>query len=421
LIGRARQLREAHGVPVAAGGLVASGGFATHSRPVDTAGPQHPLSITTTTRRLTPIAPWLLSDTVDAHIRGETVRALYQQAIIAPALTLLAAALLGGAVWSTAPRTPLLIWLGVIAAVSLARFILVMAYRRRTPGPLAMIRWERAFVVTLGGVCLAWGVGALIVMPHTVAHQALTYFFLIGIAGIAVASYSAHPTACLLCLVTLLVPVTLWFAWQDVLELRVMAAGGALYLAASIRATRNYGDFWRRTFRLSWELQQAHALAAKLARTDELTGINNRRAFLSLGRQALEQARRYNRPLTMVMIDIDFFKKINDTHGHAAGDEVLQVVAETIARSARAPDIAGRIGGEEFGLLLPETEQPEGVALAERLRRDLAAVDVGGIRFTCSFGVAARADDTVLDSLMRRADEALYRAKNEGRNRVASG
>ena len=374
--------------------------------------------------RLTPVAPWPTAGTVEEHVRAETVRAVYQQAIAAPFLTLLVTGLAATALWRVAPHERLFVWLGLIALLSVVRLGLVIAYRRSHPTPIHMIVWERAFVYTLVGICLVWGAGSLIVMPASLAHRALIYFFLIGIAGGAVASYSAHPTACLLSVLCLMVPVTVWFAFQNVIELRVMAAAGAMYLVASARATRNYGVFWRETFRLSWELQRAHTLAQKLSRTDDLTGLNNRRAFTSLGTRALDQARRYNRALALIMFDIDRFKVINDTHGHAAGDRVLQEVAVVVLRNARSADVASRIGGEEFAVLLPETDRSQAVTFAERLRRELEqlelAHDGATLRFTCSFGVAARGEDVaVLDTLLKLADEALYRAKRAGRNRVS--
>jgi len=378
-----------------------------------------------TRRRLTPIAPWPAAGTVEEHVRAETVRAAFQQALLAPILTLLVAGLVGVALWRTIEHGPLRVWLGVIATVSLGRLALLLAYRRQAPASGRMISWERAFILTLVGVSLTWGVGAALLLPvDSLAHQAIIYFFLIGIAGGAVASYSVHPTACLLCLLSLMVPVTIRFAVQDVVELRAMAGAGLMYLVASIRATRNSGAFWRRTFQLSWELQQAHAFAHNLARTDELTGLNNRRAFTELCGRALEQARRYARPLALVMLDIDHFKDVNDTYGHAAGDRVLQALAEAIRRTARDPDIAGRLGGEEFAVMLPETGGAEATTLAERLRHVVAALRVphegATISFTCSFGVAARMDDvTVLDTLLSRADAALYRAKRQGRDRIS--
>ena len=375
-------------------------------------------------RRLTPVAPWPDAGTVEEHIRAETVRAVFQQALLAPILTVLVAGLVAAALWRASAHGRLLVWLGVIVALSLARLAVILAYRRRNPVPARMIAWERAFVLTLVGVSLAWGVGGAMLLPvDSLAHEAIIYFFLIGIAGGAVASYSVHPTACLLCLVSLMVPVTLRFALLDVIELRAMAAAGVMYLVASIRATRNYGAFWRRTFQLSWDLQQAHTLAHTLSRTDELTGLNNRRAFTELCGRALEQARRYARPLSLVMLDIDHFKQVNDTYGHAAGDRVLQALAEAIRGTAREADIAGRLGGEEFAVMLPETGGVEATTLAERLRTVVAGLrvphDNATITFTCSLGLATRNDDVaVLDTLLNRADQALYRAKNSGRNRV---
>ncbi|HEV8401384.1 MAG TPA: diguanylate cyclase [Gemmatimonadales bacterium] len=376
-------------------------------------------------RRLTPVAPWPAAGSVEEHVRAETVRAVFQQALLAPILTLLVGGLVGASLWRASLHGPLLLWLGAVAVLSVARLTLLLAYRRRSPPPDRMIGWERAFVFTLVLVSLAWGVGAALVLPsESLAHEAIVYFFLIGIAGGAVASYSVHPRAVLLCLLSLMVPVTIQFALANSIELRAMAAAGVMYLIASLRATRNYGAFWQRTFQLSWELQQAHTLAQKLSRTDDLTGLNNRRAFTELAKRALEQARRYGRPLALVMFDIDHFKHVNDTYGHAAGDRVLQALAQAIRGAARDPDIAGRLGGEEFALLLPETSGPEAVTLAERLRRVVGGIGVphdgATISFTCSFGVAARQEDVaVLDTLLNRADEALYRAKRQGRDRIS--
>jgi diguanylate cyclase (GGDEF)-like protein len=122
-------------------------------------------------------------------------------------------------------------------------------------------------------------------------------------------------------------------------------------------------------------------------------------------------------------LDIDHFKAINDTYGHAAGDQVLQIVGRAIRRVVRAPDIAGRLGGEEFGIVLPETDRREGLVFAERLRADLAALQVSyegaTIRFTCSVGIATRGAADGLDTMLKEADAAMYRAKREGRNRVS--
>jgi diguanylate cyclase (GGDEF)-like protein len=239
----------------------------------------------------------------------------------------------------------------------------------------------------------------------------------------AVASYAAHAACTYATICLVLLPSTIWFVMQDSLILRAMAAGGLVYVAAAIRATRTLAFFLRRSFQLSHELRLANEGAERLARTDELTGMKNRRAFYELAQQAFEQAERYDRPLSLISLDIDHFKRINDTYGHAAGDAALRAVARLIGNTGRMTDIAGRIGGEEFAILLPETTSEAAIVHAERFRHATANTvvvhDGVEIRLTCSLGVASH-DSMVntLDMLMARADGALYEAKQAGRDRV---
>ena len=162
---------------------------------------------------------------------------------------------------------------------------------------------------------------------------------------------------------------------------------------------------------------------ARLAMSDELTGLANRRSFFSRGEEELRMARRYPAPLSLLMLDIDRFKNVNDQHGHHVGDRVLQMVASTMRSLIREVDKLGRLGGEEFAILLPRTPPGEAVTLAERLRRAVAAqvLENDGLclSVTISIGVTAlRGETLTLDDLLREADTALYRAKNLGRDRV---
>ncbi len=177
---------------------------------------------------------------------------------------------------------------------------------------------------------------------------------------------------------------------------------------------------------LGTDISERRILEKKLleqARTDMLTGLPNRRHFMELATSECERANRYGGPLSLMMIDLDGFKNINDTHGHQAGDRALVAFAEVCRKSVRINDIPGRIGGEEFAVILPETDENRAFEVAERLRRALAATIVkagtgGGFGFTASIGVAARADDSELDRLISEADRALYAAKSSGRNRT---
>ena len=161
----------------------------------------------------------------------------------------------------------------------------------------------------------------------------------------------------------------------------------------------------------------------QLATTDSLTGLANRRHFMEQGWREIERARRYRQPLALMLIDIDHFKEINDRHGHPVGDRVLQLVALACQSSARNADLPGRIGGEEFALLMPETGMVSAQLAAERMRRAVAAVDFGAAGLaqavTASVGLAVLEDsDATLERLLARADKALYQAKQFGRNRV---
>ncbi|NUU00320.1 diguanylate cyclase [Herbaspirillum robiniae] len=159
--------------------------------------------------------------------------------------------------------------------------------------------------------------------------------------------------------------------------------------------------------------------------TDFLTGLLNRRAFFSYGEQQMAVAQRYERDLSVVLFDIDYFKRINDSYGHLSGDAILRGVAQTASQLLRKVDVLARYGGEEFIVLLPESDLAQAQAVAEKLRAALAHKDFeidGGqhIRISASFGVAALVDGRGLEQLIKLADTALYVAKEQGRNRVAT-
>ncbi|MEO8249444.1 MAG: diguanylate cyclase [Burkholderiales bacterium] len=169
--------------------------------------------------------------------------------------------------------------------------------------------------------------------------------------------------------------------------------------------------------------QEDRATALAMARNDSLTRLHNRRGFLEQALPVYSTARRNARPLAVVMLDIDHFKRINDSHGHDAGDRTLVAIGDRLHGACRMGDIVARWGGEEFVVLLPETTGEQAHALAERLREVFAATvvalgDGSSIRFTASFGVAALGEALSLEDVLRAADAALYRAKDAGRDRV---
>ena len=159
--------------------------------------------------------------------------------------------------------------------------------------------------------------------------------------------------------------------------------------------------------------------------TDPLTGLYNRRGLFQLGEREVERVRRFGHPLAAIMLDIDHFKQINDTYSHAFGDQVLRALADRCRTTIRETDILGRYGGEEFALLLPETDESGAFNMAQRLREKVAMAPVptvrGAISITISLGVAAYTEDMLdLAVLLDRADTAMYAAKQRGRNRVVA-
>jgi diguanylate cyclase (GGDEF)-like protein len=161
----------------------------------------------------------------------------------------------------------------------------------------------------------------------------------------------------------------------------------------------------------------------KLATIDSMTGLFNRRHFLASAEGEWSRFQRYQRPLSLLAIDIDHFKSVNDRYGHAVGDEAIVSVADACQQGKRASDIVGRFGGEEFVILLPETDQAQAMIVAERLRERVArhVLHAHKVQFkvTISVGVAqATVSMSGIDALLRAADQALYQAKDQGRNRV---
>jgi two-component system cell cycle response regulator len=176
--------------------------------------------------------------------------------------------------------------------------------------------------------------------------------------------------------------------------------------------------------RYSERLRDNVQMSIEMAITDALTGLHNRRYMESHIGALIEQASARGKPLAVSLLDIDFFKSVNDTYGHDAGDDVLREFANRIRKSIRGIDLACRYGGEEFVVLMPETDLAVAAAVSERLRRRIASepfrVQQGArqIEVTISIGIAALGSGDDAAMLVKRADQALFRAKRDGRNRV---
>lgn len=179
---------------------------------------------------------------------------------------------------------------------------------------------------------------------------------------------------------------------------------------------------------IAWVFSKAIAknemLLNELATKDPLTGLNNRRIFIEIAQELLVYAQRNNKPMSLVILDIDYFKSINDTHGHTAGDYVLKQVAAILEKRTRASDLLARYGGEEFVIALPDSNAADALSLMEQLRMAIESKVIetttgNTVTCTASFGIAESTDNlNSLESLTHNADIALYQAKVSGRNKV---
>lgn len=195
-------------------------------------------------------------------------------------------------------------------------------------------------------------------------------------------------------------------------------SGGVDYITKPFRTQ----ELLART-RTHVELKKAKEKLMQMAITDELTGLANRRYFMDRLNSEYDRTKRYESKFSLLMIDIDHFKKINDNYGHKAGDLVLIETALKMKKSLRTSDIIGRVGGEEFSVLLPETEIKAALHIAERIRarvsESVVIFDSEELSVTVSIGATQSSPgDLTIDDIFIRADTAMYNAKNEGRNRV---
>jgi diguanylate cyclase (GGDEF)-like protein len=173
---------------------------------------------------------------------------------------------------------------------------------------------------------------------------------------------------------------------------------------------------------IALENAHLHRLVQQQALTDELTSLPNRRRFMAEFRRESQRAERAGTPLSVIALDIDDFKQVNDTWGHETGDLVLRGLAEALAAAIRTIDLAARLGGEEFAILLPNTDAEGAQGVAERIQRDLAEMTVPAgsdtVRATASFGISSFPDLAALPDLLTDADRSLYAAKRGGKNRI---
>jgi len=364
--------------------------------------------------------PFASEQELEEHIRTERIRFVLIQSTLPIIFSPLAGAILCLALWhAVAPKRLLVFEVGLLV-IAVQRVVTTRLFPDPPPVGVTLRRWERLYVFTIMLVDVWWGFGVLTLLPHgATTENAIVFCFVMMMAGGHTASYSAHGPTVVLGVLALTLPITVDFALQPDTFHWTLAFVSLMFLAASFRSVGTLRYFFARTYRLAYELQGSRERAERLARIDMLSGLHNRRAFYEAG-----HALQAGTPLSLLMIDIDHFKSINDRFGHAAGDAAIRDIAARIEARRPPGATAGRLGGEEFALLLPGTSLAEARALAEALVSDTAAAsfdfEIQTIGYTISLGVAQAEPGEDFDEFVARADTALYRAKREGRNRVVA-
>jgi diguanylate cyclase (GGDEF)-like protein len=319
--------------------------------------------------------------------------------------TIFGISVLGDGLWTylvLAQQTPASLVLRLVL-VAVASF----AYRMPRAGPTPVGR--TAFVYAMHALALAVTAGPL---TDGLLHAMPVLFIWMVVAGLI----EPRSGPCL----RILAPTALLYA---VLGALMFPSAAMLTVWASCLAAPALAvALGSSTLRLRYEIWQRERQLLHACRYDSLSGALSRGYLTELARHDLSLAQRHARSLGVAMLDIDHFKRVNDTYGHAVGDMVIRALTSTCTRTLRATDYVGRIGGEEFVCVLPEAGTEEALACAERVRDAFSRLQIPGappeLRCTVSIGIAVYRDQRNWETLLREADSALYAAKAAGRNRV---
>jgi diguanylate cyclase len=306
----------------------------------------------------------------------------------------------------------------------------------RAQGDATAGTWTALVLCTLAWPHMAYWLGRETRNPYRTELANLTVDATIGGAWIALMKFSLLPSALLLAMLSMdrLAVGGPKLLARGTAALLAACVGSALAFGFEVRLESTTGEifgslpllvFYPMTvgmvsYRLVRRARRQNRLLSVMSRTDSLSGLLNRRSWEDAVSAEFQRCRRGGRVATLLILDIDRFKRINDRHGHPAGDEVIRRVAAVLRDTSRKEDVAGRYGGEEFGIILPETGAAGAKVIAERVRRHIEDCALPlGIRCTVSIGVAERQPgDSGYAEWISRADRALYAAKEHGRNRI---
>lgn len=358
-------------------------------------------------------------------VRIDKLQLLYKQSSHGVLGSLLAGVFWAVIVWDNAPepvRNDVAMWIIAMAVTSGIRLALFLAYRRAKPEGDAVLRWLAPYAVTLLLSSAIWGIGTLFVVPADATLLLIvTYSFLVGLAGAALLAYGIYVWLTVLVVVTVLGPIIGVFVLEGKVLTTVLGIAGLWFFITAMRGLAVHNAAVDESFRLAHELRRATQIAQWQAQTDGLTGLKNRSAFLDAADAVMKLLSRDRQFTTMLAIDVDGFKQINDRYGHAAGDTALVAIAEIFRTVLRRSDVCGRLGGDEFAILLPNTPPEAAVGVAEKLLRSVQdeSITFANVNFDLTISIGVASGERDVEALVALADNAMYEAKRRGKNQIA--
>lgn len=352
------------------------------------------------------------------------INQLYLNSVIPAVLSGLIGISLVATLWETANQQSLTIWLSITLCMSVVRTSLMIAFKKSKPTGRQVLNWEKPYAISLFITVLNWSIGPLLIIPkHDPSAIFIITVFSIGLAAAATSWYAQIRyiqigTICMALLPTITVLLT--YGTNETLWLGIAAC---LMFLGCIFTSFFYQKILNDNLELVYNQEQSIIKAETIANTDMLTGLNNRRSFFEIAPAILQDCQNKDIPASLIMFDVDHFKIINDTFGHAAGDIVLQRIASVFTTNLNPPDIACRLGGEEFAILLPNTTLHAAMRTAENFRSAFANIPASfsgkkPLAITASFGISPIGSS--IDEMLNNADQAMYQAKNNGRNKVVA-
>jgi diguanylate cyclase (GGDEF)-like protein len=361
-------------------------------------------------------------------VKSEQIRILFAAIPSSLFTILVASSILSIAQWQVIDQQTIIYWFTITNLLSLLRLYLFQQFKRQQQEHLVESIWAQRAIVTSLASGVTWGAGGFLLFPeHNVVHQVFLAFVISGLCAGAITTLSAIILAARGFVILAALPLIIQFSISNTEFSVAMSIMSILFVAMILFSAQRLNQTIRESLEFRYQRELAEQTMHYQAQYDDLTNLPNRRLFLSTLRQEMAKAERHQRYGAVFFIDLDRFKAVNDSLGHAIGDELLIEVAQKIAARLRREDTVARLGGDEFVVLLPEVGiDPEGAGthasmIADEIRRRFNSpfmIQGHEIHLTISVGIALFPGNVSAEDLLKFADVAMYRAKSEGRDGV---